>query len=121
MPEISVVVPGVARSKRARSARRYEELVRSTARQQFSIPVETDIAIEIHYFYTTGHRVDVDNLQKTLFDGLKGAAYDDDSQIQNVTLRRYNISTSYTVEAVREDWIEHLESGRDFVGIVLRY
>ena len=95
--------------------------MRSVARQQFSVPVETDIATEIHHFYTTEHRVDVDNLQKTLFDGLKGAAYNDDSQIHNVTLSRYNISTSYTVEVVREEWVEYLESGRDFVRIILRY
>jgi hypothetical protein len=77
--------------------------------------------MEIHHFYTRGNLLDIDNLQKPILDGLKGAAYDDDGQIDRITAQRYNLSGSYVVEDVREEWADWLELGGDFVSVLIRF
>ena len=80
--EYRVLVAGVARSKYAKSATRYERSVNSADRRQFAKPLRSrDLAVEVHHFYTSGHPVDLDTLLKSILDGLKSAVYEDDSQV----------------------------------------
>lgn len=120
--EFLVIVRGVARSKQARSARKYEEHVNSAARDAFERPLaERDLSVDVQHFYTSGHSVDLDNLLKSILDGLKGAAYHDDSQIAAVSARRYNISESYTVENLRPEQVDLLSEGGDFVTVFISH
>ncbi len=117
-PETVVIVRGVARSKSARSAPRYEQNVKEAARESFDAPLSSrDLSVDVRHFYTSGHAIDLDNLLKSILDGLKSAAYHDDSQIVKVSARRYNISETYTVEDPRPEEVELLAEGQDFVVI----
>ena len=123
--EYIVIVRGVARSKYARSARRYEQDVRQAASEQFERPLtDRNLSVEVHHFYTSGHRIDLDNLLKSILDGLKGAAYEDDSQIVRVTAERYNISGAFSVDTPREEWVELLpprSQPSDFVSVTISW
>ena len=118
-----VIVLGVARSKSARSARQYEQRVRSAASRSFAAPLrERDLCVEIHHFYTSGNPPDLDNLLKAILDGLKSAAYGDDSQVVRVSVERYNVSTTFSVENPRPEWLDLLPprgEPRDFVSVVI--
>lgn len=121
-PEYIVIVPGVARSKHARSASRYEQAVNRAARESFAQPLRArNLSVGVRHFYTSGHRVDLDNLLKSVLDGLKGAAYDDDSQIVKVSAERYNISESYAVEDFRPQELDLLLARQDFVVITVSH
>ena len=122
MPEVLLIIPGIPRAKGSRSIRRYEQRVREIALRHFDQPLrQQDLSMEIHHFYTRGNLLDIDNLQKPILDGLKGAAYDDDGQIDRITAQRYNLSGSYVVEDVREEWADWLELGGDFVSVLIRF
>ena len=117
-PEYLVIVPGQARSKYAKSAPKYEQNVHDSALKLFVVPLRgRNLYVVVHHFYTSGHSVDLDNLLKSVLDGLKWAAYEDDSQIAKLTAQRYNISESYTVEDLTPEEIEALSAGGDFVSI----
>ena len=45
--------------------------------------------IDIQFFMPTKRKVDVDNLAKLVTDALNRIAYKDDSQIEDMRLRRY--------------------------------
>ena len=123
--EYIVIVPGIARSKSAKSARQYEERVRSVASEVFAAPLtERDVSIEIHHFYTSGNPPDLDNLLKAILDGLKRAAYGDDSQVVRVSLERYNVSMTFSVENPRAEWLDLLPprtEPSDFVSVVISH
>lgn len=123
MPETLLIIPGVARSKTARSAHAYEEQVSEVARRSFKTPLrERNLSVEVHHFYTSGHTVDLDNLLKCILDGLKRGAYEDDSQVVRVLAERYNVSGSFAMENPRPEWIEYLppwSEPRDFVSVIV--
>ena len=112
-----VIVPGIARSKYARSAQRYQETVNTAARRQIDRVLRSR-----NLTVASGHRVDLDNLLKSVLDGLKGAAYEDDSQIVKVSAERYNISESFVVEGlIRPDELEFLAEGQDFIVVTISH
>ena len=75
MPETLVMIRGVARSFAAKSAQRYKRDVKSAALGQGAVPLRArDLVVEVHHFYTSGNAIDLDNLLKSILDGLKGAA-----------------------------------------------
>ena len=96
--------------------------MRQAALEQFDSPLlERNLSAEVRHFYTSGHRVDLDNLLKSILDGLKGAAYEDDSQIVRVSAERYNISESFTVEDLKPEEVDILAEGEDFVIITISH
>ena len=40
------------------------------------------VSIVMHFYRKTAHRVDIDNLAKSVMDGLEGYAYQNDSQVK---------------------------------------
>ena len=85
---------------------------------------ERDLAIEVHHFYTSGNPPDLDNLLKAVLDGLKHAAYGDDSQVVRVSVERYNVSRTFTVVDPRVEWLDLLPprgQPEDFVSIVISH
>ena len=119
MPEVLLIVPGVPRSKAARSAREYERQVREAARRVFDSPLTgRNLSVHVDHFYTSGNRPDLDNMLKSILDGLKGAAYVDDSQVVRVSAERYNI-LQYAVENPRPEWIGHIARSEEFVSVMI--
>ncbi|MBI4200954.1 MAG: RusA family crossover junction endodeoxyribonuclease [Chloroflexi bacterium] len=115
-----VIIRGVARSKYAKSAPKYELTVKGAAQDKFTKPLtEKNLAVAVRHFYTSGHRIDLDNLLKSVLDGLKGAAYEDDSQIVRVSAERYNIAESYVVEQPTPEELDLLAERRDFVVVTV--
>ncbi len=124
-PEYIVIVHGIARSKKAKSAPKYEQSVNEAAQKTIAQPMGgRDLSVDVRHFYTSGHAVDLDNLLKSVLDGLKGAAYHDDSQIVRVVAQRYNVSESFRLENPRPEWIEFLPPWappEDFVSVILSH
>ncbi|MGQ7788187.1 RusA family crossover junction endodeoxyribonuclease [Nesterenkonia sp. K-15-9-6] len=44
-----------------------------------------DLHLAIHFIMPNRRRVDIDNLAKTVLDGLNGIAYEDDAQVTRLT------------------------------------
>ena len=120
MPSVHFIVPGIPRAHRAHSAAPYKEHVRQEAPRHIEEPLtRRDVVLTLRHFYTSRNLLDLDNLQKTIFDALKGVAYRDDSQIVRVTAERYNISITYEGEDLTEEEIEALVQGGDFLSITV--
>ncbi len=66
----------------------YEELVASEAVSQGVKRVSDMLRVEVDFYRSTRHRVDLDNLIKSILDALNGIAYDDDVQIVQLEARK---------------------------------
>jgi hypothetical protein len=74
------IVAGAPRSANAnpRSRRRWRERVSQAARERLTEergPTDQDVAVLIIYFYQGETALDVDNIAKSLLDGLKGVLF----------------------------------------------
>lgn len=120
MPEEPIIIPGRAMSSRAHGARRYKRRIHDAAKPLFPAPLTSNnIRVQVDYFYTTRRIVDLDNLLKCILDGLKGAAYEDDSQVEEIWIRRYNVFEDRRLGVVRFGWISYIRRREDFVSIVI--
>jgi hypothetical protein len=102
--------------------RKYQTVVRASAREYFPKLLEgKNLFVEVHYFYTIRHLVDLDNLLKGILDGLKGIAYSDDNQVAKVVVQRYNVSPDYDMENPLPEWLELLSKSEksEFVAVML--
>ena len=118
MPEEPIIIPGRAISVRARGSRRYKQRIYGIAKPFFPQPLTgRNIRLQVHYFYTTGNIVDLDNLLKCVLDGLSGAAYEDDSQVEEIWIRRYNVLTSGDLGDLEDEWLDYISQGEPFVSI----
>lgn len=93
------IVIGAPRSANAnpRSRRRWRERVSRAGRERLREeggpgPTDRDLAILIIYFYQGETRLDVDNVAKSLLDGLKGVLFRDDQQVSELRVRKSPIS-----------------------------
>ena len=125
MAETLLIIEGVAVSAYARGASRYKDRIRDVARQFLEAPLaERDLSVEVQHFYTSGRRPpDLDNLLKCVLDGLERAAYENDSQVRKVSVARYNISGSFSLEDPRPELMTRLPpraAPRDFVAEIVR-
>ena len=99
------IVIGAPRSANAnaRSRRRWRERVSRAARERLREeggpgPTDHDLRILIIYFYQGDATIDVDNIAKSLLDGLKGVVFRDDQQVSELRVRksRFNAGLSLT-------------------------
>ena len=118
------IVTGAPRSANAnsRSRRRWRERVSRAARErleQEGEPTDQDVAILIIYFYQGETTLDVDNIAKSLLDGLKGVLFRDDQQVSEILIRksRFSVGLSLTGASLYLlDAIERMsQAGSDFV------
>jgi hypothetical protein len=118
------IVAGAPRSANAnpRSRRRSRERVSRAAREcleQDDEPTDQDVAILIIYFYQGETTLDVDNMAKSLLDGLKGVLFRDDQQVSELLIRksRFGAGLSLTGASLYLlDAIERMsQAGSDFV------
>lgn len=74
----------------------YERLVAEMAVGQGVRRIEGPVGVEVRfYMYAPSKKTagDTDNLLKTLFDGLNGVAFDDDSQIEYVKAEKFYVES----------------------------
>ncbi len=53
-----------------------------------SMPMKGPISLSARFFFKTHRKVDLDNFNKLLLDSMSEIVYDDDSQINELTLKR---------------------------------
>jgi len=117
------IVAGAPRSANAnpRSRRRWRDRVSEAARElaEAGEPTHQDVSVVIIYFYQGETSLDVDNIAKTLLDGLKGILVHDDRQISQLVIRKTRIAGGVSLtgaSAYLLDAIERMtQIGSDFV------
>jgi|SRR5215472_15908943 Holliday junction resolvase RusA-like endonuclease len=96
------IVVGAPRSANAnpRSRRRWRERVARAARERLweeDGPTAHDVAVLIVYFYQGETTLDVDNIAKSLLDGLKGVLFRDDRQVSELVVRKSRLGAGLSV------------------------
>ena len=96
------IVVGAPRSANAnpRSRRRWRERVARAARERLweeDGPTAHDVAVFIVYFYQGETTLDVDNIAKSLLDGLKGVLFRDDRQVSELVVRKSRLSAGLSL------------------------
>ena len=96
------IVVGAPRSANAnpRSRRRWRERVARAARERLweeDGPTAHDVAVFIVYFYQGETTLDVDNIAKSLLDGLKGVIFRDDRQVSELVVRKSRLGAGLSV------------------------
>jgi hypothetical protein len=118
------IVAGAPRSANAstRSRRRWRERVARAAVERLrgqSAPTDQDISVLIIYFYQAATFLDVDNIAKSLLDGLKGVLFRDDQQVSELLVRKSPFSVGLALTGASPyllDGIERMsQAGSDFV------
>ncbi|MBV8735799.1 MAG: RusA family crossover junction endodeoxyribonuclease [Alphaproteobacteria bacterium] len=120
------IVAGAPRSANAnaRSRRRWRERVSRAARERLqedaaSLPADQDLAVLIIYFYQGETTLDVDNIAKSLLDGLKGVLFRDDRQVSELRVRKSRFSAGLSLTGASLyllDAIERMsQTSSDFV------
>src|ERR1700751_939483 len=118
------IVAGAPRSANAnsRSRRRWRERVSQAARERLqaeSEPTDQDIAVLIIYFYQGETTLDVDNIAKSLLDGLKGVLFRDDQQVSELRVRKSRFSAGLSLTGASLYLLNAIErrsrAGSDFV------
>jgi hypothetical protein len=117
------VVIGAPRSANAnpRSRRRWRERVARAARErlQGGDPTNDDVSVLIVYFYQGETTLDVDNIAKSLLDGLKSILFRDDQQVSELLVRRTRLRAGLSLTGASLyllDAVERLTKiGSDFV------
>src|SRR5215831_10427553 len=87
------IVVGAPRSANAnpRSRRRWRQRVARAARERLREedgPTAQDVAVLIIYFYQGETTLDIDNIAKSLLDGLKGVVFRDHQQVSELRVRK---------------------------------
>ena len=77
------------------------------------------MAVLIIYFYQGDTSLDVDNIAKSLLDGLKGVVFRDDQQVSELLIRKTRMSAGLSLIGASLYLLEAVErmsqAGSDFV------
>jgi len=118
------IVVGAPRSANAnpRSRRRWRQRVARAARERLREedgPTAQDVAVLIIYFYQGETTLDIDNIAKSLLDGLKGVLFRDDRQVSELVVRKSRLSAGLSLTGASLyllDAVERMsEDASDFV------
>ena len=122
MTEHFIIIPGRAYSGWARSSGHYKANIRKIADSRIAVPfVHERLYVRVDYFYHGKNRVDEDNVLKSICDGLEGVAYEDDSQIEHLDIRRYNIDLPFRiVEPTNDEIWDWVVKKVEFVAVTVR-
>lgn len=72
---------------------------REQAQEQYTEPpMKKYVELEVRLFFSTRGKHDIDNYCKILLDSLSGILYEDDSQIERLTLTKYVDKTNPRIE-----------------------
>lgn len=61
-------------------------------------PITAPLAVSMELYLGTKRRADIDNFNKLVFDSLSGIVYEDDSQIQHLTIAKLYDKTNPRIE-----------------------
>jgi hypothetical protein len=108
------IVPGAPRSANAnpRSRRRWRGRVSASATQRLQeagLPTDENLSILIIYFYQGETTLDVDNIAKSLLDGLNGVLFRDDRQVSELLVRKTRLSAGLSLTAASPFLLSALE------------
>lgn len=111
---MELVVPGAPRSANAgaRSRRRWRERVARAARERLAeedAPAEPDLSVLIIYFYQGETVLDIDNIAKSLLDGVKGILFADDRQASELLVRKTRLSAGLSLIGASPYLLESIE------------
>jgi len=90
----------------------YEKMVKRHARQQMTMPFNADVFVHMAFYRKTRHRVDVDNLSKSVLDAMNKVAYTDDYLVKKVFAELgYDKDNPRVVITIThsENWMQALE------------
>ena len=115
-----LIVPGKGYSPKSDHASKYKEQIKKIAKRQIPEPLYGEVEVKLEYLYRNYRdRLDGDNLLKTVCDGLKEAAYDDDSQVIDQRVKIINMNSSFAIRGVPLDQqIAGLLANRDPFAII---
>lgn len=85
--------------------RQYEQLVGWCAKQIFKKPLKNELAVYIDVYVKNNVFPDIDNIAKSILDGMQGVAYENDRQIYFLSVQRLRGKDEY-VEVRIEPKIE---------------
>ena len=118
------IVIGAPRSANAnpRSRRRWRERVSRAAREHLTEkvdPTDRDVSVLVIYFYQGETTLDVDNIGKSLLDGLKCVVFRDDRQVSQLVVRKSRVSAGLSLSGASPYLLGAIErmsqEGSDFV------
>jgi hypothetical protein len=121
---MELIVVGAPRSANAnpRSRRRWRERVARAARERLREQgglTDQDVTVLIIYFYQGETTLDVDNIAKSLLDGLKGVLFRDDRQVSELVVRKSRFSAGLSLTGASPyllDAVERMsQDASDFV------
>jgi len=84
-PRFNRVTGTVYNPKRTKE---YEEFVAWCAKQTFKQPLTCELAVYIDVYVKNNVFPDIDNIAKSVLDGMQGVAYENDRQIYSLTIQR---------------------------------
>lgn len=73
------------------ATKEYEKLVGWVAKASGCRPVEGPVSVTINVFVR--RKMDVDNIAKSVLDGLNGVAYEDDDQVVELLVRKHKVKS----------------------------
>ncbi|WP_193919803.1 RusA family crossover junction endodeoxyribonuclease [Desmonostoc muscorum] len=76
------------------------------------------VMLQITYFYDSVE-MDVDNIPKPIQDAINGLAYNDDSQVSDLLVRKRNLSGNFRIENMTPTLAEGFARGNEFLHIVV--
>lgn len=80
-----------------------------------SVAIATEISAAIVFFYEGETDIDVDNIAKPVLDSLAGLAYEDDSQVSQITVRKTALAAGLAIDNPSPSLTAALAIGGDFI------
>ena len=90
------------------------QAARERAREEAGGPTNQDISVLVIYFYQGETFLDVDNIAKSVLDGLKGVLFRDDQQVSELLVRKTQLSAGLPLTGASPyslDTIERMSLG----------
>lgn len=120
---IVIIVKGrpVSVNSSSRNKTRWKDTVAAEAKKVCANPLsDTDLIVNIRFFYKTFPDFDTDNMYKPICDALKGIAYHDDNQLMDCNGGRTNIKGQFTLENADPKVIDAITDEEEFVCITIK-
>ena len=85
-----------------KKTKEYEQLVGWIAKKQILSPLDGDIALHIKVYVKNNVYPDIDNIAKSIMDGLNKIAFKDDKQVSYLTVQRIRGPEEKTIVELEE-------------------
>jgi crossover junction endodeoxyribonuclease RusA len=89
-----------------KTTRLYEQKIRDICKEHFDEAITDPVSVRVRFCISGKKTIDIDNLQKSLFDGLQPDGLADDSQIYYISAERVQIADSKLQRTEVEIWVK---------------